>query len=499
MMHIERIISSGKKYLPWIIVAAIVIVYSTLVFLSEGTVGGADDMTHFRYARYAYQIPYFFLHHWGKPFFTALASPFAQFGYNGIRIFNVLTGTAAIYFTFRTAKLLGMSFPMVVMFLLISSPLYTVLMLSGMTEILFSLVLILAIFLFLKKHYIGSAVVLSFIPFVRTEGVVIIPLFIIAYIWVKQWKAVPFVFVGFVFYSIVGSFYFDDILWVIHTMPYSGNARDLYGSGELLHYVNHAGHIFGEPLIVMILAGLVVWLVLFFVKKKKARRDWMLEMLVGYMPFFIYFAAHSYVWWKGLGNSVGLIRVIAAVMPSAALLAGLGWCRIMDLIPMNKVIKYVSTAILCLFLVTIPPMKYEIPVPLGAPQRLIKEASLWLKNSDYFENKIFYYDPFFCHFMELNPFDEEWVRAFVYRNQEPEYNIPEGGIVIWDAHFSPNEGRLPLERLMDNPAFRLLHVVRPEKPFQVLGGYDYEIYIFQRIIDDDGVDNYTIRKELLGE
>ncbi len=81
-----------KKYFVFIILLGLVIVYSILVFLSEGTIGGADDVTHYRFSRYAFQNPSFFLNHWGKPFFTAISSPFAQFGYNGIRIFNVLAG-----------------------------------------------------------------------------------------------------------------------------------------------------------------------------------------------------------------------------------------------------------------------------------------------------------------------------------------------------------------------------------------------------------------------
>ena len=69
--------------------------------------------------------------------------------------------------------------------------------------------------------------------------------------------------------------------------------------------------------------------------------------------------------------------------------------------------------------------------------------------------------------------------------------------MIWDAHFSPNEGRLPIESLMDNPGFRLVKVFRPKTPFKVLGGYEYEIYLFQRIMEDDGLDNLKIREELL--
>lgn len=490
-------ISTYQKYLVPAILALLVIGYTILVFLSEGTVGGADDMTHYGYSRYAYQIPYFFLHHWGKPFFTAITSPFAQFGYNGVRIFNVLAGAAAAYFTFRTAKLLKFEYPVLAIFLVISAPLYTMLMLSGMTEILFSLILILSIFLFYKKQYIWSAILLSFMPFVRTEGVVILPFFFLAYIWEKQWKAVPFMLLGFVFYSIVGSFHFKDILWVIHEMPYKGNAKDIYGSGELLHYVNGSKYIFGIGLQVLMVLGMVVWMVDLFRKQKHERKDWMMQMLVIYLPFIAYFGAHSFVWWKGMGNSVGLIRVIAAIVPPVALLSLFGWSRLMGMIPLKNVWKQLLTAVLCIFLVILPHRVYDIPVPIGVTEKFVKEASTWLKKSEYFENRIYYYNPFFCHFLDLNPFDEERIRGFVFNSDEPEYNIQEGEIVIWDAHFGPNEGRLPLERLMDNPGFQLVYMVRPVNTFQVLGGYDYEIYIFRRIVEDDGLDNYQIRAGFL--
>jgi len=486
-----------NKYLVPVLLLVLVTSYSVLVFLSDGTVGGADDMTHYRYSRYAFQIPYFFLHHWGKPFFTALTSPFAQFGYNGVRIFNVLAGAAAAYFTYRTARHLNLGYPVLAIFLVISAPLYTVLMLSGMTEILFSLVLILSIFLFYKNRTIWSAVLLSFLPFVRTEGVVILPLFMVALAWQKQWKALPFLLFGFIFYSIAGSFHFNDILWVIHEMPYKGTASNIYGSGELLHYVEATKFIFGIPLAVLIITGLLVWLTDPFVKQGRVKKEWMMEMLVVYLPFLLYFAAHSYVWWKGLGNSVGMIRVIAAIVPAAAVLGVRGWSRLMEWIPLKEWWKTGLTSLLCIFLVTVPHRIYKIPVPLGGTQVLIKEASDWLRESEYFQNRIYYYDPFWCFFLDVNPYDEERVREFVFRREEPEYKIQEGEIVLWDAHFSPNEGRLPLENLMDNPGFQLVRLVRPESPFKVLGGYEYEIYIFRRIMEDDGLDNHRIRESFL--
>jgi len=263
-------IEKYQKYLVPAILLILFIAYAILAFISDGTHGGADDIGHYRRSRYAFQFPEFFLYHWGKPFFTALSSPFAQLGFKGIRIFNVLAGTLAAYFTYRTALLLKFKYPVLAIFLIISSPLYTVLMLSGMTEILGSLVLILSIFLFFKKKYIWSAVVLSFMPFVRNEAMVILPLFFIALVWLKQWKAIPFLAFGFIFYSIVGGFYYDDFLWVVNEMPYRGNAQGIYGSGELLHYVKASKYIVGLPLAVLIPAGLIVWLLDPFLKPKEA-------------------------------------------------------------------------------------------------------------------------------------------------------------------------------------------------------------------------------------
>jgi hypothetical protein len=188
---------------------------------------------------------------------------------------------------------------------------------------------------------------------------------------------------------------------------------------------------------------------------------------------------------------------MGAILPSAALLGMLAWSRIVSLIPVRERWKQLFSWVLALYLVTLPYGMYQIPVPLSQTQKLVKQASEWFMESSYFQHKIYYYDPYFCHFMNLDPFDEVRVKAKVYSTRFPEKKINEGEVVIWDAHFGPNEGNLPLEKLMDNPGFRLIQLFRPDKPLQVLGGYDYEIYIFQRIMEDDGADNYQLRNQLL--
>jgi len=246
-----------ERHLPYYVLLAFLINFIILALLSEGSVGGADDIAHYKFSRYAFKYPEFFLDPWGKPFFTLLMAPFAQFGMTGVRIFNILLGLGAGLLTYLTAKKLTFRHPLLALFMLVFTPIYSALMISGMTEILFSFMLILGIYLFFLNRYIWSAVVISLLPFIRTEGIVIMPLFCLAYLINRQWKTIPFLVTGFLFFSIIGSFHYNDFFWVINTMPYTGSASDIYGTGELLYYVNKFRPIFGPPLFFLILAGLL--------------------------------------------------------------------------------------------------------------------------------------------------------------------------------------------------------------------------------------------------
>ena len=358
-----------EKKLPFYLLSLFLLVFVILALRSEGSVGGADDLTHFRFSRYAFRFPEFFLDPWAKPVFTIVMAPFAQLGMMGVRVLNIVLGLATAFLTYQTARKLGYKFPVLAIFLLVFAPLYAVLMISGMTEILFSFILISGIILFLNKRVIWSAVAISLLPFVRTEGFVILPLFLLAYAICRQWRAIPFLLSGFLFFSLIGSIYYDDFFWVINTMPYSGDAREIYGTGELLYYVKKFWPIFGLPFFVLIVGGLFILPAHIFRAGKGKRQGIMNEILVGYMPFLVYFAAHSYVWWKGSGNSVGEIRVMAAVFPSAVLLAMLGWSRILLWLPLSGRFQFWMTFSLSVILVLAAFRVHKMPVELAPTQQ----------------------------------------------------------------------------------------------------------------------------------
>jgi len=470
-----------NKHLHYYLLLALLVSFVILLLQSEGTAGGADDLNHYRFARYSFSNPGFFFDTKAKTVFTLLRAPVAQLGYIALQIFNILLGLAAALLTFYTARKLHYGQPLLALFLLVFAPMYTVMMLSGMNEVMFSFFLILGIYLYFHNKSIWSAVVISMLPFIRTEGFIIFPLFFLAFMMNRQWKAMPLLFSGFLVISLAGSFYYGDFFWMITKNPYTGNASDIYGSGELLYYVERFNPIFGLPLFVLIVLGLLYIPIYFFRRGKQYRPAFITEVLVGFLPFLTYFCAHSYVWWKGMGNSVGEIRVMAAVFPSAVLLALFAWKHLIGLLKIGRNARSVIGILMASCLVFIPFQVHTIPVPLSIPQKLIKEAVSWLEDMDYTERKIYYWDPFWWYLLDKEPIGNPKVHEGVFDRKNPGKNILPGEIILWDAHYGPNEGRLPLERLRGNPDFIEIKEFKPKSPIRVLGGYEYEIHIFERL------------------
>src|ERR1041385_266407 len=115
------------------------IYFFILAYLSKGSSGGADAYVHYRIARYAFKYPHLFLDLWGKPIFTIFSSPFAQSGFLGIKIFNILCALASGWFCYLICKKLNLKdSPFVIVFVCFA-PMYYLVMISVLTEIVFSL------------------------------------------------------------------------------------------------------------------------------------------------------------------------------------------------------------------------------------------------------------------------------------------------------------------------------------------------------------------------
>ena len=148
----------------------------TLLYFN-GTGDSGDSVLHYLFAKYAPTHPELYFNHWAKPLFVLLASPFSQIGFIGVKIMNVLLVQLTLFFTYRMSQELKIQRPEMSQLLLIFSPLYFILTFSGLTEPLFAFLLILSAFLYIKEYQFWSLLIISFLPFVRSEGLFFLGIF----------------------------------------------------------------------------------------------------------------------------------------------------------------------------------------------------------------------------------------------------------------------------------------------------------------------------------
>lgn len=456
--------------------------FTWLAYHSTKLAGGEDGIQHYLIAKYAFQHPENFFDHWGKPLFTLIASPFAQFGLFGVQMMNVFCGLAAAWFTYRALKTMGWETAWMAPVLLLITPLYLYAVPSAITEILFSLIVIFAFYLALKGHYIWSAVLISFLPFARTEGNIIVLMFAFGLIHLKAWKALPFLLLGTLCYSFVGSFHFNDIFWVWTENPYTNKTQDIYGSGPFLHYFNEGWHIWGGPIKKLWVLGSVLFtgvMLYSLITRKKWTRNEILLLWMVFGSFFAYLFGHSYVWYKGLSGSLGLTRVMAGTLPLAIIIALYVPEKLLSIL--NPRLKILKIAIVLVFLYKVIPGTYSDPVYpyTGDVEReAILKVGDWYRNSEFYktDRKVYFFAPSAAQAFDVDPFNPE--QKGILKELTWDKDIPKESLVLWEAHFGPNECRLPLDSMHAYPKLESIYTYIPDSNLTTFNNYRYEIHLF---------------------
>ncbi len=475
----KEVFSTKKNTLVISMLLMLGVLFGVLSFLSQASYGGADDLHHYRLSRYAFSNPQFFFDHWGKPVFTTLSSVFSQFGYNGAKLYNVFVALLTALFAWLLAKNRGLKNDWMIIPFVIFAPVFASLIPSAMTEITGAMILILATYLFFKDDYKPAAIVVSFLPFARTEGMLIIPLFVLMLMLRKQWKVIPWVFTGFLFYSIVGGVFYGDFLWVINKMPYSSASAEIYGSGDLFYYMKSTKTIWGIPLSILFVVGTVIHLFSLLKTKLSLKGKDVDEFVLLLLPVLVIVVFHSLAWFLGTG-ALALDRFMVLTIPSFVLFSLKGFNFLEEKLSFNRnTIRLVLKIVVLAMVVRTAFSIYRFPVPIGQKEAVLKEALAYLAENQLDQNIIHYYDPHVFFFLGINPQDNTRVFESIPSVSNPGEGMAPGSILVWDAHFSANEGRLPLQRVLESDKLELIKAFRPEHPFKVLGDNYYAVYLFR--------------------
>ncbi|MCX8079838.1 MAG: hypothetical protein N3F09_01230 [Bacteroidia bacterium] len=448
------------------------------LFFFKTTSDTGDGIQHFLMAKYAFRHPELYLDLWGKPVFTLLATPFAQFGLKGMYFFNFLCFAITSFLLFRMLEHYAYSWllPLIIFF----SPIYFNVLNSGLTEILFSLFMVLGIYLFYEEKFIPAAIVFSFSPFVRAEGYFIIPAIIIYLLFLRKYSVIFFLGTGTVILSIIGYFYFGDIFWIIHQNYTIGQNYNY--KGEFWHYFKKYDEIWGSISTILFIGGISYDLYLWKTKKfsQQPHPFLRIKFFLIYPFILIIFTLHILMnWLPGINCNLGMLRYMATFIPLSGILSvqGMEW---MKFIRFKENYKFVLSFFL------IPLMLFQTynselyPFRKDHDQEVIHYAENYIKNLIH-ENKIVsWLHPYISYKFDLDPFDVNKSVLIWTLDTARIKHLPDNSLILWETHYSPVEGKLPLKNLLSCKS------IKPLIQFKYSDStYPFDLWIFIKKNKDD--------------
>lgn len=445
-----------RQYLPYLLLSAYFIVMAVIAFVANGTGDEGDSIMHYLYARYAFQHPQNFFNHWAKPVYVLLAAPFAQLGFVGVKLMNLLFSTFAAYLTYLTARRLQMPFAWTGLFFALLAPMHITLTLSGLTEPLFAVWLIASVYLAVRHHVLAAVILVSFLPFVRSEGLVILCVWGVFLLFSRWWRLLPLLMVGHLVLSLAGYFYHGDLMWVFNKIPYT-TTEAVYGSGKLLHFVRGLQEVVGTPMYVLIGFGLfygAFWL-FFSALHLRFVNITAQEIWLVYGGFTAIIVAHTLFWYLGIFASFGLLRVLVGIVPLAALISIRGLNSLLRAVGRWPILSQIVLAIIMLLVILFPfhSLKWNTHFLLRGEQLAQKQLADYVLTR--YQGYKYYFDaPYLSMVLHADVFDPEQKEHTDRLFQDKP--IPDKSLVIWDDWYSPEDANTPLTKLMQDDRFELV-------------------------------------------
>lgn len=441
-----------------------ILFFTSLIFIAKifhGTGDEGDSVMHFLFSKWAFKHPYHFFHHWAKPLYVLITSIPAQLGFFGIQVFNISINAVSIYLTFLVAQKLNIRYAWLASLFLAVFPHQIVYSLSGLTEPLFAFALITLITLWLHGKKFSSILLLSFLPFIRSEGMIVIVVFLIYLICKKDWKFIPLLITGHVIYSIAGVLAYDkSLLWVFTENPYAVGATS-YGSGPWDAFINHLRYSTGIILYFIFWAGMLLGAVFSFLKfiiKKKVNFS-LEDFLLIYGIFFSVFFFHSFAWYKGWFHSFGLIRVMVGVLPLAAIICAKALDESFKYLPNDKFLMYKITGyVFIIVLLNFSIKKYAIvterDLNLRGDQQCQQEVANYMNEfyPDYKKLPVYFTAPYISEVLNVDYFDDAVHPDF--KNDFHNNRMRKPCYVVWDDWYAPVESNVSFEAIESNPSLK---------------------------------------------
>jgi hypothetical protein len=446
----------NNSKIPLVLVMMLLVVNAAFVYISQNTFDSGDSILHYLMAKQSWSYPKYFLHHWAKPFFVLVSSPFTQLGWAGMKLFNMLCVVGSLFVVWRIQS---HSARVLLIFLVIglSMPDLLLVQSSGLTEPLFGLILCLGLMAYARNKIKLAALIWSWLPFVRSEGWIILLVLAVLLGIQRKWYAIFFLSLGTIVYSLVGAAFYQDLLWVFHENPYQGEEIK-YGSGSWLHYWNQLPYAMGLPNFIVLIVGSLHLLNLFARRRIGIKEPSVLALVV----FWAFFTAHSIFWGMGWFHSFGLRRVFIAVLPLVVLIN----FKLLNTLVASR-LKHIKFVALCLILLigVFPylgnPMGIDVEESIAKKndQIVADKAAKWLLQSEYSERPV----AIGFHYLVI-PLERDMDngREVKLIDSYTKNALIPGTILLWDSYFSESDKGVQEIMLLTDSKCKLIRSIQAD-------------------------------------
>jgi len=468
-------------------------IYVLLALLANGVNGGADTFTHYQMSRYSWIHHDLLLNQWGKPVFTVLFSPIAQLGLQAV----IWTNLAFIFFeaflVLKIANQLDLKRSWLAPLLFLTCPVVFDNAVSSLTEIICALFLILFIHWSLRGRFFLGAIILSFMPFARSEGFVILGVAAMFFFFTRRWKFIPLLAVGSIILNLIGYWYTGIPLWIFDSNPYVNTEITSYGSGSFFHFFIWAIPVFGIGFLFLLKS---TWLsAQSFLNR--VTNDWRRALTAEDSKYFMlkhqvlfwiilgsfwgYFMAHTVLWWQGMWASLGLLRVMFVVAAPMVLLALIELNKFVDSRPLIGSWKTINVIVVLLCGTafgtnTLILGAVGAPVEYGIEEAVLNEMKVWMKAEGVTtQGCVFAGHSYVSLALDRDPFD------YTKMNQLRSYKYAQiGDLIVWDGHYGPNEENTPIEMLERDTTLMFLKEFRPVKEYRPLNDMPFYVRLYRK-------------------
>lgn len=422
--------------------------------------GGQDSYNHFLISKYAFTYPNLLIDQWGKPIYTVLAHPFCKWGLGYSVWFNIICVLGSGIFCALTSHKLGSHIAISAFWVCIFAPIALGNSISSLTEPLNMLALSSAFYLWTIDKKRISVILFSLMPWIRTEGfVIVIPLLVFLVIQ-KHYKLIPWLFLTTLLINFVGWHLTEKPFWFITENPYflveTEAERFAPEGGSILYYLQNNRLVFGNLFLPVAALGALSISYKYLFKKERSFK-YMFWVIIG--VFVAYFFAHSFIMWRGMMGTHGMLRVMMVICPSLAISFAFFPSLIYKTMP-TKYIKATSVVIILIGLFNsykangYPTKFWQLnknSVKQIGIMGEIKEAHEYIIENELDTAVIYHQLPIYNVLFNKDPFPKpltpQWQTEEIWSIDLENNWAPKGTLLLWDNYHATREGNIPKNKL----------------------------------------------------